>query len=586
VTASGERRRRLVLLLVGLALTVRLAHLAAIQDGPLSVHHRLWTESDMRAFDDWALRIEAGDVLGRAPSVVPHRWYLEAATAEEWQRWLGGPRAFFKAPAYPYLLALVRRLAGDPWLPMSLLQIAASAWAVALLFALTTRQFGTVAGAAAATWLALYGPDVHYDTVLLRGPFITLVGVAATLLLVRLRPGRVSGRAALSIGLVCGAGLLLHEGLAPLPLLVAGWLAWQARPAAPRVLAAFTLGIVLTLLPLMARNVAVGASPLQLAANGAATWAMNNAAQSDPLFFEARPEVFVPLLKEGGGSLGGTALACLRTFEGPWPLARHYLKRSVGLVAPFENVDNTSPYYAALRSPVLQALPGYAALLPFVAVGLLAARGRARRLLPLLPVVLVMAAGMLLNLPMSRYRASLAVVLMPVAGLGVAFLVRAVRERRAGWLAAAVLLLAATTLGAHVLERRFVYASRSEAELKWRPQEFVLGMRYEAERQRWPQLARESRDLASRTPLPDYRLMALLSLARAEAARGRGVEAAAAAHEARRAGSDDPTRLLAAGDLFRQSGDVGMARVVWAAALEHAKDDATRALLRSRLEAS
>jgi hypothetical protein len=583
VSASGERRRRLVLVLAALALVVRIGHLAAVHDGPMSAYHRLWKESDMRAFDDWAQRVAGGDVLGRTPLVVPHRWYLDAASAEEWQRWLGGPRVFFKAPGYPYLLAVVRLAVGDPWLVMVLLQIGSSVAAVPLLFELTARRYGEAAGLAAAAWLAVYGPDVHYDVVLLRGPFITFVCLLSAWQLARLRRHAVGARAACAIGLVCGLGVVLHEGLALLPVLVVPWLGWRAGPGARRALGAFALGCGVALLPVVARNVAVGAPPFQLAANAAASYAMNNAAQSDPLFFEVRPEVFVPLLREGGGTLGGTALACLRTFEGPGALLRHYLRRGVGLLVPFEISDNASPYNAALRSVVLSVLPGYGVLLPFLVLGTVHAARRPAAVLHLLPSVLALLAGVVMNLPMSRYRASLAVLLLPLAGLATARLLRALRPLRPGRLAAAAAVLAATALASRGLEQRYVFAGRDEAALRYRGEEFALGLRYEAEKGRWAQLARESEDLATLNPLPEYRLMGLLSLVRAQSARGRTAEAAAAFAAARRAGGDDPALLLATGDLFQAAGDPGMARATWAAALRQAADEATRREAHRRL---
>ncbi|MBW2386617.1 MAG: hypothetical protein JRG92_23555, partial [Deltaproteobacteria bacterium] len=68
------------------ALALRLVYLSQIQDIPLLSHPIV----DARAYDAWAQRIAAGE------------WW--------------GHEAFYQAPAYPYLLAIIYRVAGhDLW---------------------------------------------------------------------------------------------------------------------------------------------------------------------------------------------------------------------------------------------------------------------------------------------------------------------------------------------------------------------------------------------------------------------------------------------------------------------------------------
>src|SRR6185436_6451642 len=74
--------RRLLLLLLGAALIVRLAHWWAVRNDP----YFAWLAMDSQEYDRWAQGIAAGD-------------------------WLGS-RVFFQAPLYTYLLAALYTLFG------------------------------------------------------------------------------------------------------------------------------------------------------------------------------------------------------------------------------------------------------------------------------------------------------------------------------------------------------------------------------------------------------------------------------------------------------------------------------------------
>lgn len=578
------RYRGLLRLVLLFALALRLGHFAALRDGPMLDYPRLSTESDMHIFDAWARRIVAGDLLGREPFRPLVTWQLAAAPAETWDRWLGDGRNFLKAPLYPYLLAALMALFGQAMAPVALLQICASVLAVWLLHDCTRRLLGADAALLAALWFATYGPAVHYDVVMLRGPLIVLVCLLSSWHLARIEgpPGR---RAALVAGGLAGLCLLLYEGLLLLPPLVALGLAVRSGTwrAAARSLLGFGLGLALVLSPLVARNLAVGTSPLALAANGAPAFAMCNSAAGDPFFFDAGPEVFVPVLQRSGGGFLPTVLASLRSFESPAELAQHYAVRLAVLVAPVENIDNVSPYYAALRSPVLSTLPGWAWLLPAAALGAWLARARWRALWPLWLPLLAQLGAILFSLPMSRYRAALAVFLMPLAGLAAARVGHWAQERRWRALGLAAAGTAGLALLAHWAEARLVFDLHPRDGFVWRPYEFVLGLRFYAEQQRLAELAREGRDLARLCPVPLFRPLGLLAAGRAERDLG-NLRAERAYREAAFAlGADRPDLLLEIGEGALSLGDPALARYAWELALPRARGTPLEATVQARL---
>src|SRR5688572_20346125 len=159
----------MLMAVVAVALLVRVAHLLAAHSSPVFDAHRIWPQTDMHIFGQWAQRILDGDVLGRARFHPVLDWMTRTAPADVWARWFGDAPTFFKAPLYAYVVALLQWLFGDPALPMAVLQIAASIASTVVLFLITDRLFGAVAGVLAALLFAVYGPAVHYDVVMLRG---------------------------------------------------------------------------------------------------------------------------------------------------------------------------------------------------------------------------------------------------------------------------------------------------------------------------------------------------------------------------------------------------------------------------------
>jgi len=71
-------------------------------------------------------------------------------------------------------------------------------------------------GLAAALLFAVYAPAVHYDVVMLRGPWIVLAALLLTWQLVRM-PVQPPGRAGVLTGACTGLALLVNEGFVLLP---------------------------------------------------------------------------------------------------------------------------------------------------------------------------------------------------------------------------------------------------------------------------------------------------------------------------------------------------------------------------------
>jgi tetratricopeptide (TPR) repeat protein len=561
-------RRRLLLAVVLLCAVVRVVHLVAIQRSPVFVAHRIWPATDMYAFDQWAQRIVGGDSLGREPYHPLMEWMLQAAPPAQWGRWLGDAPVFFRAPLYAYLLALVRWLFGDPALPMAVLQIVAAMASTAVLFLLTERLFGLAAAAGAASLLAVYGPAVHYDTVLLRGPWVVLLSLLISWRLLGLRE-RLTASGAAIVGALVGVSVLLNEGFAPLPwivpVLVACWAPSVTRGAA--AVGWFLGGLALALAPLVARNLAVGVPALQLATTGAFVFAFSNASDSDPIFFGSPPPSFIALMEAAAGQLSRLVWLCLRSFDGVGDAAGFYLRRAGGLIAPFENADNASFYYAAIQSPLLGWLVDWTWLFPLVALGIVLAVRHPRRggLVALLPATLALLAANLVAPPLSRYRLPLIVLWMPCGGLAIDRLWTCLRQGRVAAVGGILAALLGVALVADQVERRVVLRGDDAWTHVHRMADFVVAAREYENQGRYREASREYLTFAARVPQDSRQwahalyLAAPLQLRAGEAEAGRA-SADAAAERA----PPDPGVLIAIGDLYLQTfGDVGAAAGVY-----------------------
>ncbi len=513
---------KVALVAVGFAVAIRLAHLALVMPTPLIDFHREFVDSDMWVFDQWAQRLIAGDWLGYVPFHPVAAWQLAAAPAEKWAEWNGSAPTFLKAPFYAYLLAALGALNLSSVAVFALQALIAglSGW---LIFRITRVMFGEVAGAFAVAVFALYGPDIHFTTVMLRGPWVVLTTLVVTDRLLALSREPAPRRSFVA-GLSIAAAIMVNEAMTPLVVLAPIALFASSRGArsarALKVYALMGAGLVAGMAPLVARNVVVGAPPFQLAVTGSVVMAVFNSSMSDPLFFSAKPEMFEPVMRGGGASLAEVLSASVRSFSSAPEWLSFYARKSAGLVAPFENPDNLNFYYVALVNPWLGFLPAYGFLLPLAVVGALTAwPQRQTAWWCVVPVSLTLMAAMMLTLPLSRYRATWAVHLIPLAGFTLSKALLWAQERRLRPLARVALGLAICATLQSGVQAAVLFPQGDAGRHMYRTSEFVLAARMEAAAGRFAAAAREIERIVELHPDPgikaqarvlaaDYRLQA------------------------------------------------------------------------------
>lgn len=452
------RRHVFVLAAILLAsVSIRIAHYHAYSDSPGARQH-LWGETDMAFYHGWASGIAAGDWLTDRALHPYHGWqrgiaqvYLQAHPQQEaelreaapgqgpdaqaealWNRWYGG-KQFHAEPLYPYTVGLTYWLVGPDvrwaFLWQTVLGIATNV----ILYLLTRRYFGATAGVVAAAAAVLCAPLLFYELVLLKATSLAFVGILLVWLTGRaLERGR-SG-AWFLLGLCFGVAFLLKSTFAVLFLFWTGSLIalHRGRPRrAVWVACLLFAGFALCLIPLAARNVAVGVPVLAATSGGAINFLSSNAADTVGRTTMSTGSKYAPdILGRTGGAMLPSIIATLETHDSALVYLQHLGSRFMGLWHWYEIPNNTNFYFYRGDSWVLSQLPmTFWAIWPLAAIGMILALGRLRDCWPLVVLILSQVAVLTLFGVSSRLRVPLLVALIPFFGFAVARLLEWIRAR-------------------------------------------------------------------------------------------------------------------------------------------------------------
>ncbi len=417
----------------GLALAIRLVHVWQLRAAPFFG----LTMGDAQSYHAWGLEILAGD------------W--------------AGSEVFYQAPLYPYFLGAVYALFGSDPLAVRLVQSVLGAASCVLLAVAAGRLFPRPAGLLAGLMLAVYAPAIFFDGLVQKaslGLFL-LCAVLASLGRLVTRPAPV--RAWIWPGLALGALLLTREHALVFVVAVLGWLAVSEGPRRDRLVraGAFVLGLALVVLPVAARNAAVGGGFVLTTSQFGPNFYIGNNAAADgtyrPLVFGRgdprfeRQDATQVAERELGATLTAAevsrywtrrALDYIRTEPVDW---LRLTGRKVVLALNAAEVADTEDQLSHADWSFPLRATGYfwhfGVLAPLAAAGLWLTWNRRRQLLLTYLLLAAYAASVVLFAVMARYRYPLVPLLIPFAAAAVAEIGRMVAagwDRRAQWAAAVV----------------------------------------------------------------------------------------------------------------------------------------------------
>lgn len=263
-THNDRHERTLVLIVVAVALALRFLYHFEMRGHDLVEHLQL----DEKFHDRWATSIVGGDWIGK--------------------------EVFFRAPLYPYMLAVVYALFSDGIEAMRILQHIAGAAAVLLMYVLGRLLFGFRAALSAATLGALYAVMIYFEGRLL---FDFLLSVLVLLWLTLAL--RASERPALltfaALGLLFGLISTMRPTFLPLSVPLFGYLLLaevKEKRVRARVGAALVVCFLLPVALVTARNAIVGGDAVVIAAQGGINFYIGNNPHADGI---------TPSVPEAGG---------------------------------------------------------------------------------------------------------------------------------------------------------------------------------------------------------------------------------------------------------------------------------------------
>jgi len=447
----AAHRKLTLILLLALSVLIRAGYYLEARDGPLLYGH-LWSEADMGFFDHWAKVILHDDPLGRQP--LHPFFFWQAAPAEAhfrahpeqiaqyeaagvphgdtdalyralWDRWTHG-KEYYQEPLYVYLMALTYWLAGPSVRAVFAWQMMLGVATNLLVYLLARRYFGELAAAISGVLILFYSPLFIYELTLLRTTLTAFLAATAVAALEWALSGGSWRRWAIT-GAAVGIAMACQSTFS---VFIAGslgllWLRFRASPRAVlRPAAALVCGAALAVSPIVARNIAVGASPLGWTGAGVWTFVRFNTPSADPRMGAVLPSFpdHVRVLGASDAKAIPAVLATLREHT-PASLARLILLKFQKTWNWYEEGDNVSFYFSRLYSQVLRYAPVTNTLVsPLLLVGLALSIKQWKRLAPLYLLAANGILVLLVTFPTGRYRAAYFAVLIP---LGAAVVVQA-----------------------------------------------------------------------------------------------------------------------------------------------------------------
>ena len=405
------------------------ANVIYCHDSALHYLDAFFIDSDMHANLLWAEGIRQQGWLDPTPYHPYTGWMQQTAPYPQWLQWWGGQQIFQQSPLYAYLLSLF--IQRTPW--MRICQAAMSVATCVLLGLLTRRIAGQAAGWFAFVLAALYAPFYLYSWPFLRDGLNWFLSAALLFVLSKLvasDPASRSQRLEFLAGILLGLGFLAKETyllIIPITWIVLAAFAWQKRQWSGIVRVASAT--ILTISPLLIRNAMVHAPLLSSSNRLAETFIQGNAGDASPTA-AVIPSTTGAILSQSGGKTWPLFRATIASHpQGFYGWSKLQLYKLRALFDPYESPDNLSFYFVAHISPLVRFGLRYWMILPLGLAGLFQSVWRRERahlwLWVLFPIFFV---SMFVGIPLSRYRQSLMIFLIPLAAYFLTLVANFVRQ--------------------------------------------------------------------------------------------------------------------------------------------------------------
>lgn len=362
-----------------------------------------------------------------------------------------GEGSYFRAPLYPYFLALLALITNTSIFWSKLLQVLLCAGTAILIFKLAEHLFNRTTAIVAGLIYAVYGTLVFYEAMFLIPAIFLLFVVWGMYRLLACRDNP-SWKGMLLTGIIFGLASLARPNiLLTIPFLMV-WMFFTAeresgflsRSKLPIVL---LVGVILTIAPVTVRNKIVTGDFILISSQGGVNLYLGNNPDADGLTM-LMPDVKLNeavswdqfgkvtraaaereskrSLSDAEESSFWSAKAVDFIVHNPGKFLNLVWRKTVYLFSGFENSDNADIYYQRKRSSLFSILVWhkliyfpYGLLIPLTIVGVYLTRDRFKKLLPIYIYLLAYIPSIVLFLVTARHRLPLIpfMIILAAAGL-------------------------------------------------------------------------------------------------------------------------------------------------------------------------
>lgn len=398
--------------------------------------------------------IEVSGMPGFEHPMVDEKWHWEWAASIINDSFFGAGD-WFRAPLYPYFLALLHWVSGASVFWAKFLQIFLCGGTAFFIYRLAEHLFGRTAAIASGLVYAFYGTLIFYESMFLIPVLFVMLVVWGMYRLIAYGDSQAWTTWA-ATGLIFGLAAISRPNILLVVPFLLLWLFlkrhktmdWKPRLRRPLLVLA---GVVICIAPVTLRNAAVTGEFILISSQGGVNLYLGNNPEADGLTM-LMPEVdldesvtwrqFTKVTKaaaeeEAGRSLSAgqqssfwTGKAISFIVEHPGDFLGLLWRKTVFLVSGFENSDNADIYSHRRHSNLYGVLLWeaglffpFGVLLPAALMGVWVLRRRWRDLLPIYIFLIAYVPSIVLFLVTARHRLPLVPFLIILAAAGVTNLV-------------------------------------------------------------------------------------------------------------------------------------------------------------------
>jgi tetratricopeptide (TPR) repeat protein len=359
VTTDKDRDKIWAVVIFVLAFTFRLVYLLQVKSNP----HFFSPTMDPLYHDIWAQNIANGN-------------------------WIG-TKAFFRAPFYPYFLAVVYKIFGHNYILPRLIQHLVGSISCVLVYFLTKKLFGRKVAVISGILAASYGMFMYFEDELLLDSFLVFFDLLLILFLLQAKENPKLSRWFIC-GIILGFSAITRPNILFFIPFVWLWIFLVFKKERPfkkifAYSASFLLGSVLIISPITLRNLLAGEDLVLIASQGGINFYIGNNKNSDgmsAIFYKEDWQYrdFQQMAeKEAGRSLKPSEISNFYyrkgidfLLENPSPGLKLWVKKLYVFWNKFEISNNQDTYFFRRYSSLIRILPlGFWIIGPLGLVGMI-----------------------------------------------------------------------------------------------------------------------------------------------------------------------------------------------------------------------